>query len=261
MNGTTGNDTRCATVDCQENATANIEQSFCITLQIVLSRDKTAPLVSKVLAIALNSLTAVFATITNTLIIAALVKKRGLRNAANLILTSMAFSDLMVGISVQPLTVTYIAYDILNLDSCAVKSITAYFGSFCVAASFMNTCFFALDRCFATLLPYLYIDESIYKKYAFVVVIGWTFLTLLVILTYAKLVVEIVLLNVLTGLFFISLTLICVSYIIIYNAVKAQRRKIESLAPLRRTRYAKEDFITNSRSDESQKSTRRPMMQ
>lgn len=226
----------------QQNETVSMHSSLCTTLQIVMSMNSRAPLVSRILSIALNSLTSIFATVTNILIITVLLKKQVLRNAANLILTSMAVSDLMVGISVQPFTIVYMTYEILQLNSCTVKSITSYLGALCVAGSLVNTCFFALDRCFATLLPYFYLDDVIYNKYLLAIVVAWLVLILVVITTYARIVGEAILQNLLKWLFFISFILIFVSYVIIYYAVRAQKKKIKSLAPSRRRRYIKEDF-------------------
>ena len=240
---TSYNLTKCVTANCTANKTSfDLEPMLCITLQVALSRNNSTPFISKLSSMVVNILLSIFATITNALIITVLVKKEVLRTGANLILTSMAVSDLLVGVTVQPLNVIYTIFDLVGKDWCTTKKTASFLASLCVAASFMNTCFFALDRCFATLLPYLYLEEIIYKKYLATIVIGWIFLVLLVLMTLVSLIGESLLLNLLTWLFFLSFFLIIVSYSIIYYAIKAQRKKIRSIGLSRRARYVKEDF-------------------
>ena len=250
MNNTGLNLTECETANCTVNKiSADLESTLCITMQVALSRDHSTPFISKLSSMVVNILLSIFATITNALIITVLVKKEVLRTGANLILTSMAVSDLLVGVTVQPLNVIYTIFDLVGKDWCTTKKAASFLASLCVAASLMNTCFFALDRCFATLLPYLYLEEIIYKKYLTTIVIGWIFLVLLVLMTLVSLIGESLLLNLLTWLFFLSFLLIIVSYSIIYYAIKAQRKKIRSIGLSRRARYVKEDFDSKQGSE------------
>ena len=237
--------------NCLSNNTlTDFHSSVCITLSITLSKRNPEPTISKVLSIAVNLVSSIFATITNALAITVLSKKQALRTGANLILASMAVSDLLVGAIIQPFQITYTTYDILGKDWCIIKTTASFLASLCVMASLMNTCFFALDRCFASSLPYLYLEETIYKKYLKTIVIGWLSLLLLVILAMAKAIQKSLLNNVLKWLYFISLISICVSYVVVFLFIRAQMKKIKSLAPVRRKRYIKEDFGTYKDNDE-----------
>ena len=243
MSNATYNYTRCETKNClQNNTLTDFQSSICITLTRTILKGNPEPAISKVLSIAVNLVSSIFATITNTLVITVLSKKHVFRTGANLILTSMAVSDLLVGAIVQPFQIVYTLYDILGKDWCSIKSTASFLASFCVMASLMNTCFFALDRCFAAIFPYLYLEEIIYKKYLKTIVIGWLSLTLLVILAMVEVMQKSVLLNVLKCLYFLSLVSICVSYVVVFFFIRAQIKKIKSLAPVRRKRYIIEDF-------------------
>ena len=246
MANTTNNYTRCEMQNCTRNQTqSSFESSVCITLQFILSRNNTAPVISKIILIVINVSSSIFATVTNLLVLTVLTKKQELRTGANLILTSMAISDLLVGAIVQPLQNVYTLYDIFEKDWCPIKNIASYLGSLCVVASLMNICFFAIDRCFAVMLPYLYLEHIIYKKYLIVLITGWVCITLLVMSTVLHLIGNSVLLDLFTVLFVFALFLICVCYVVVFYFIRVQRNKIMTSAPLRRNRYIIEDFGKN----------------
>ena len=200
--------------------------NICNTIQASIPTDIMKPLTSSILAATINAVLAVFTVFINLIIIIAMIRKEQLRTAANMILVSMAVSDFLVGLLVQPLKIAYLIVDTLGLPSCRLKQIDAYVGCLCVGASLFNIGLFALDRCFATVLPYRYLEETIYNKYVATIVTGWSLLTLVSVLTSTGVLHTNVMFKIMTWEFFICLPVTLLSYIIIYRAVRAQWRRI-----------------------------------
>ena len=219
--------------NCTGNATISINAStttsnVCLTIQTSFPKDIKGPLLSSVLGIGVNLTSAIFTVFFNLIVFIAMNRKMELKTAANIILKSMAASDFLVGLIVQPLKIVYLILHILDRPSCLVKQIDAYFGVICVGVSVFNICLFALDRCFATVLPYRYLEETIYTKYLITILSGWILLTLASVLTVTGAFLPSVMPAIMKWLFYSCMVLVIVSYVIIYKAVRAQRLKIAS---------------------------------
>ena len=223
---------------CMGNCTGNVTiyvnisttiSDTCYTIQTSFPKDIKGPLLSSVLGIGVNLTSAIFTVILNIVLFIAMNRKEELKTAANLILKSMAASDFLVGLIAQPLKIVYLVSHIADRPSCLVKQIDSYFGVICVGVSLFNICLFALDRCFATVLPYRYLEESIYNKYLITVLSGWILLTLASVLTVTGAFLPSVLATIMKWLFYSCMVLVIVSYVIIYKAVRAQRLKITSV--------------------------------
>ena len=219
--------------NCTGNATISINATIttsnvCVTIQTSFPKDIKGPLLSSVLGIGINLTSAIFTVFLNLIVFIAMTRKEELKTAANLILKSMAASDFLVGLIVQPLKIIYFILTILDRPSCLVKQIDSYTGVICVGVSLINICLFALDRCFATVLPYRYLEETIYTKYLITVLSGWILLALLSVLTVTGTLLHSDMLNIMKWLVYSCMVLVIVSYVIIYKAVRAQRQKIKA---------------------------------
>ena len=211
------------------NSSANATL-LCDTVQPFIKPEANFAIASKVVVILLYIVSCLFAVPTNLLILIALIHKPHLRNAANLILTSMAASDLLVGLVVQPTAVIHKLYELFNIDSCFLRAVNALVAILCVGVSFLNVCFFALDRCFATMLPYRYDSERFFNKYLGIIITSWFTLALLVIFKATAVIPSTVLQLVMTLLLVVSMILIVISYIIIYRAIRGHRKRAATIA-------------------------------
>ena len=101
-----------------------------------------------IIAAAFNALFAFTAIFGNALILAALKKTTSLHAASNSLLCSLASSDLMVGLVVQPLHVVYCVYGIIS-DSrvrCYSRIVFAWTSDYFTAVSFLTIVAISLDR-------------------------------------------------------------------------------------------------------------------
>ena len=220
-----GNCTGNATISSNASTTTS---NVCLTIQTSFPKDIKGPLLSSVFGIGVNLTLAIFTVFFNLIVFIAMNRKEELKTAANLILKSMTASDFLVGLIVQPLKIVYLILHILDRPSCLVKQIDAYFGVICVGVSLFNICLFALDRCFATVYPYRYLEETIHSKYLITVISGWILLAMASLLTFAGVLQPIVIVIIMNCLFFSCMVMFIVSYVIIYKVVRAQRLKITS---------------------------------
>lgn len=217
---------QCA-YNCSGNfTTANLASQSCRMMQISFTSMNSSLQVSTIAVIILHILTSIFAVVINLLIMIALVTKEEMKTAANLILTSMAFSDFLVGLLVQPLATSIQIVDVTGRSSCTLRSISNFVGSLCVGASFATIAMFAFDRCFAVSMPLQYIRYQLYNKYTIAVVTVWVLLTVLVILTNIGVMKYGVFETFMILLLLAAFITVTVCYIKIYIAVTAQRNKI-----------------------------------
>ena len=163
------------------------------------------------------------------LIMIALLNKPSLRTAANLILTTMAFSDFLVGLSVQPCTFCLQILEMFQIEACLLRTITPILGCLCVGGSFATAAMFALDRCFAIEMPYRYDSDNLYSKYAFTIAVIWLSFALLVFLTLGDLVSFVSLQDVMQVSALAAFTIMIISYVKIHIAVRSQRSKIATV--------------------------------
>ena len=213
------------------NSTSNDVTALCQTLQQSTARKYNTPFISDLLQIVFVAVTSIFATSVNSVVLVALLKRYVFKTATNLILISMAISDLLVGVLVEPLVAAHRSYDLQKKESCMVKNISSYLGILCIGASFFNICMFAIDRCFATIMPYRYMECNLQAKYLFSLLSSWLSLALLSLLTYLEVIAKNVLFAIMAMLHVFSVLLTLVSYVVIYHAVMVQRKKDKQVLP------------------------------
>ena len=182
--------------------------------------------ISTVAVIILHIVISIFAVVINLLIMTALATRQQMRTAANLILTSMAFSDFLVGLLVQPFTLSILIVDVTGGSSCTLRSISNFVGSLCVGASFATIAMFAFDRCFAVSMPFEYSLSQLYKKYSIAVVAIWVVLTILVILTNIGLMTYRVFETLMILLLLAAFITVMICYVKVYIAIINQRNKV-----------------------------------
>ena len=230
MNLSRIHDSKLCASNCSSNYTNINVSQLCVTLQISFEKNAAGSFASNILIIMVNSLFSIFAAAVNLLVMIALNRKEELKTAANLVLSSMALSDFLVGLIVQPLRVVYHILDIYHVESCKIKVINSFIGISCVGASMFSVVMFAVDRCFAIMFPFRYQEHLIYKKYVAVIVCGWGFLLFSGLMTYFHAVNKSFLFGLMSIAFYCCVLSICFCYIMIYKEVR-KKRQIDRILP------------------------------
>ena len=199
----------------------------CLTSPTHLQKNSSALLYSTIASIALNGVTCPLTTFINLFVLIALTKKEELRTAANSILASMAVSDFLVGFTVQPMKIAYKIFGLFDRYNCTLDEIATFIGIMCVVASFLNTCLFALDRCFATVFPYRYLEHIIYKKYIITIAIEWLALTVVILLTWVGVLQKEFITSIIKIVLIFVVIVMGISYAIVFRAVRNQRNRVD----------------------------------
>ena len=176
--------------------------------------------------------TSIFGTMVNVICVYTLLKKEQLRTASSVILISMAVSDLITGILVEPISMARNIYDIKGHDSCNIQDFNTHLGSLTVVISFLNIGMFACDRLLATTCPYWYFGADLYRKYVIGVLAVWFLVLLNVISAYGRLISDKVRSRITTFLFFVSAFGTFVSYMVIFCKVRSISRAASKVTPL-----------------------------
>lgn len=132
--------------------------------------------VSVVLCV-LNSILCPLTVAGNILVFMAVLRKVQLRNVANTSILCLAFTDLMVGVFVQP---SYVVYQTSKLTStpdrfpCVKLLIYSFSGVICICMSFLTLVLISLERYMAVFYPYIYVAKVNSKRVILVTVTVWS---------------------------------------------------------------------------------------
>ena len=120
-----------------------------------------------------NGLLSVLATLGNSLVLIIIVKFPSLRTVSNILIFSLALTDLLVGMVVQPAFVIYIAGKI-NLEFyCGALLVYLYTEIFCVGLSLITLSLIACERFFAIVYPFKYINYMTKPRLMTIVAAVW----------------------------------------------------------------------------------------
>lgn len=164
----------------------------------------TESYVSNIILIVLNSLTALTATIGNTLILLAVSRTPALRTPSNTLLCCLAFADLLVGLIVQPTNALQMVFEIKrNLRAFCISKIitTGSLSWICAGVSFLVISAISVERLLAIKLHLRYKAFVTIPRILTVVVGFWLLCTALTIArflgaTYKTLVLIVVVMDV-----------------------------------------------------------------
>ena len=125
----------------------------------------------------INALLAFTASFGNALILAALKKTTSLNSASNSLLCSLASSDLMVGILVQPLHVIYCVYGVLGGPRvrCYSRIVFAWTSDYFIAVSFLTIVAISLDRYLTLCQRHAYRSAMTPGRTRAVIAVLWVF--------------------------------------------------------------------------------------
>lgn len=112
----------------------------------------------------------------NILVFMAVLRKVQLRTVANTSILCLAFTDLMVGVFVQPSYVVYQASKLTaSLDSfpCDKLLIYSFSGVICICMSFLTLILISMERYLAVFYPYIYEAKVNSRRVILVTVTVW----------------------------------------------------------------------------------------
>lgn len=124
----------------------------------------------------LNSVTCPLTIVGNVLVFTAVLRKPQLRNVANTSILCLAFTDLTVGVFVQP---SYVIYQTSKLTTaptdfpCGKLLIYSFSGVICICMSFLTLILISLERYMAVFYPYRYVEKVNSKRLISVIVTVW----------------------------------------------------------------------------------------
>nr|XP_039262673.1 uncharacterized protein LOC120338788 [Styela clava] len=133
----------------------------------------------KIIVAILTSLLAFVILVGNGLIIASVTVVRKLRQPANYLIVSLAFSDFLVAVVVLPLT---IVYDILGewVFGPTMCNIHVSFDVICCATSILNLCMISIDRYLMVTRPMKYPKKRTAKLMVFMICTAWILACLII---------------------------------------------------------------------------------
>jgi len=124
----------------------------------------------------INSVLCPLTVAGNVLVFMAVLRKVQLRTVANTSILCLAFTDLMVGVFVQP---SYVVYQASKLSAspdnfpCDKLLIYSFFGVICICTSFLTLILISLERYMAVFYPYIYVAKVNSRRVISVTVTVW----------------------------------------------------------------------------------------
>ena len=132
--------------------------------------------VVSILLCIINGLLCPITVTGNLLVFAAVLRKTDLRTVVNTSILCLAFTDLLVGLFVQP---CYLVYQASKLAAgphdfpCVQLLIYSFLGVICICMSFLTLILISLERYMAVFHPYRYIEKVNTKRVIALAVTSW----------------------------------------------------------------------------------------
>ena len=139
----------------------NSTEQHCVdsTLSTELTRFQLSPSVCSILigVCAFNCLLSPVALVGNGLVLLVILKFSSLQTKPNILIFSLALTDILVGLVVQPSFIVYIASKLRMNFSCEALMSYLFTEIFCLGLSILMLCLVSGERYFAVLHPYKYV--------------------------------------------------------------------------------------------------------
>lgn len=192
--------------------------------------------VTNIILVVMNLLTALSATVGNSLILLSVWRTPNLRTPSNILLCCLAFADFLVGLIVQPTNALQIIFEIKqNLQAYCVAKIltTGSLSWICAGVSFLVITAISVERFLAIKLHLRYESIVTVRRVLLVVLIFWVICVSLVIarllgVSYSALVMTVVIMDI------TCIVITVAAYFKIYQQVRTLQRKTKDqmhLAP------------------------------
>ena len=155
----------------------NSTVKFCVgsTLSTELTHFKLSPTIYGILmgVCVTNGILSPIAVLGNGLVLAVILKFSELHTNSNILIVSLATTDILVGLIVQPSFVAYIASK-LKLDfSCEALMTYLFTEIFSVGLSILMLSLISCERFFAIMYPYKYLTYATKKRVIKTVAVVW----------------------------------------------------------------------------------------
>lgn len=121
----------------------------------------------------LNGVSSVLATLGNSLVLIIVIKFPSLRTISNMLIFSLALTDVLVGLVVQPAFVIFIAGKLSLVFNCGALVTYLFTEIYCVGLSLITLSLIACERFFAIVYPFKYINYMTKSRVATAVGIVW----------------------------------------------------------------------------------------
>lgn len=155
----------------------NSTVKFCVdsTLSAELNRFKLSPTIHWILlAVCVsNGLLMPIAVIGNGLVLTVILKFSNLHTNSNILIFSLALTDILVGLIVQPSFVVYIASKLTLEFSCRALMSYLYTEIFCLGLSIFMLSLISCERFFAIMHPYKYLSYATKVRVIKTVAVVW----------------------------------------------------------------------------------------
>ena len=193
-----------------------------------------------------NSLVSLPGVIFNVLVIAAYVRNKNLRTPSNMLFIVLAFSDLMVGVIVQPLQILRAVQELLGTVDCKTWAASRLLSYFCCGVSLLTIGIIPIERFITLAFPYRY--QNMVTPFRLKLAVAVTWFCILAFVTAHLGVVPFTTLSA-VGASLIILTIACVipMWLWIHRLIRKHRHTIGSMhvvASRERTRQRKGVFRT-----------------
>lgn len=155
----------------------NSSVKFCVdsTLSTELARFKLSPSVHHILmgVCIANGMLSPVAVLGNGLVLVVILKFPSLHTNSNILIFSLAATDILVGLVVQPSFVAYIASKIKLDFFCEALMSYLFTEIFCLGLSIFMLCLVCCDRYFAIMFPYKYLTRATKTRAIKIVAVCW----------------------------------------------------------------------------------------
>ena len=151
-------------------------------------------------------------------------KFRSLREPCYMCVISLAVTDLLVGLIVQPVHAVFRIISYLQMNNCPLR-FTYVFGSYLVFnLTIFNVALISIDRCIAVTKPYLYPDIATKRNYSIAISLMWV---CLIVTTLVQRIIPLYFTVFLQAVMIVvPFVIILICYSVIYLVVLGHRRRI-----------------------------------
>ena len=181
----------------------------------------------------LNIVVTFFSIVTNLLCFITLIKTRSLQTPSNILVTGLCFSDLLLGLLVQPISLTYLFFiriQKVNITSLQMVGMAA--AHIFIGLSFTYTTIINIDRFLAVSYPFKYFEKATrhtHLRAVIAAVVTWLTYVFLNILILRQLVFQVL------TMVYVFVALICmlatnVEMIKVINKQNTAMRSVRAIA-------------------------------
>ena len=181
-------------------------------------------LATTIVTATIDFIAAPIATIGNIIVLVLAWKFRSLREPCYMCVISLAVTDLLVGLIVQPVHAVFRIISYLQMNNCPLR-FTYVFGSYLVFnLTIFNVALISIDRCIAVTKPYLYPDIATKRNYSIVISLMWV---CLIVTTLVQRIIPLYFTVFLQAVMIVvPFVIILICYSVIYLVVLGHRRRI-----------------------------------